>query len=714
MGARAPARLFQPIIKRAPTPERGVPSTLISPASKHDPAWAQAGYYLVGSGFGALHRPAGVIERVYYGNDDEKMYFRIDSPRSGSELEQQKIEFWLYISGPPAVDGKGDLELPLPKTGMTDLGFEPSYVVRITPRAQGGKVTVARVLEPQTMAVTDASWDVEDPFAIAIPFGRLGKHGGDALELAVVVSREGRDIEIVPPSGGLGLRVPGLTRAVEVASAKHLKVLVATAELAPFAKLGGVSDVAASLSKELLRLGHDVRVVLPRYRQVDIGRYGIRSIAEVQVPLGTDRMPATILEGRLGEMVVYFVDCPPLYDRDGMFGFGDDDARTVYFCRAVLEMLPALDFFPDVIHVHDWFGALIPNLLDRVYDTEPYADIATTLTIHNLSAQGVFGFGALMLAGLQEWGLIRLGIPGLDNVVNVLGRGIHFADVVNTVSERYAKEIQTPEYGEGLDELLRRNTQKLHGILNGIDYEIFDPQRDPNIPHHYSADAPQNKALCRAALRSELGLEDVNKPLCAIVSRFYDVKGFDLIEQAMPELVQLGLQIVVIGTGDRRYEDMFRRWASELPHQVAVSVGFDAALAQRIYAGADMLWMPSRFEPGGLAQLIALRYGTIPVVRATGGLADTIRDYDPVTQTGNGFRFGPYDAWQFFAAVVRGTENFRHPAVWSWLIQHAMKEDVSWSRSAQKYVQLYLAAMASRRERRGVAPASASPAPVGE
>src|SRR5437660_482379 len=277
MGARAPARLFQPIIKRAPTPERGVPSTLISPASKHDPAWAQAGYYLVGSGFGALHRPAGVIERVYYGNDDEKMYFRIDSPRSGSELEQQKIEFWLYISGPPAVDGKGDLELPLPKTAMTDLGFEPSYVVRITPRVQGGKVTVARVLEPQSVAVTDASWDVEDPFAIAIPFGRLGTHGGDALELAVVVSREGRDIEIVPPSGGLGLRVPGLTRAVEVASAKHLKVLVATAELAPFAKLGGVSDVAASLSKELLRLGHDVRVVLPRYRQVDIGRYGIRS-----------------------------------------------------------------------------------------------------------------------------------------------------------------------------------------------------------------------------------------------------------------------------------------------------------------------------------------------------------------------------------------------------------------------------------------------------
>jgi starch synthase len=285
------------------------------------------------------------------------------------------------------------------------------------------------------------------------------------------------------------------------------------------------------------------------------------------------------------------------------------------------------------------------------------------------------------------------------------------------VSDRYAKEIQTPEFGEGLDELLRRNAHKLHGVVNGIDYDIFDPQRDPNIAHHYSADAPQSKALCRAALRAELGLEDVNKPLCAIVSRFYDVKGLDLIEQAMPELVELGLQVVVIGTGDRRYEDMFRRWAAEVPHQVAVSIGFDPSLAQRIYAGADMLWMPSRFEPCGLAQLIALRYGTIPVVRATGGLADTIRDYDPVAQKGNGFRFVPYDAWQFFAAVVRSAETFRHPAVWAWLVQHAMREDVSWTRSAQKYVQLYLSAIAARHERRGLlaTPARrASPAPIGE
>ena len=717
MGARAPARLFQPIIKRAPAPERGVPSASITPQSRHDPAWSQAGYYLVGSGFGALHRPAGVVERVFYGNDDEKMYFRIDSPRSGSDLEQQTIEFWLYLGGPTPSDARGDVDLPLPGTAMGELGFEPSYAVRITPRAQGGRVSVLRVVEPLTRAVAEEGWDVDDAFAVGIPFSAIGKRAGDAFELALIVSREGKDIEVVPPSGTLGIRVPGQAQILEVSHAEPLKVLVATAELAPYAKLGGVSDVAASLSKELHRLGHDVRVVLPRYRQVDIGARGLRPVvSDLHVTLGNEVMPATIFEGRQGDLTVYFVDCPPLYDRDGMFGFGDDDARSVYFCRAALEMLPALGFFPDVIHVHDWWAALIPNLLDRVYAGQEYEDIATTLTIHNLSAQGVFGFGALMLAGLQEWGLIRVGIPGLDNVVNVLGRGIHFADVVNTVSERYAKEIQTPEYGEGLDELLRRNTHKLHGVLNGIDYDIFDPEKDPNLGHHYSADAPQNKALCRAALRAELGLEESSRPLCAIISRFYDVKGFDLIEQTMPGLMQLGIQVAVIGTGDRRYEDMFRRWAAERPRQVAVFIGFDSALAQRIYAGADMLWMPSRFEPGGLAQLIALRYGTIPVVRATGGLADTIRDYDPSLKRGNGFRFGPYDSWQFFAAVVRAAETFRHTDVWSWLVQHAMREDVSWSRSALKYVQLYGAAIAAHRERHGVvAEAEAgSAAPVGQ
>jgi starch synthase len=716
MGARAPARLFQPIIKRAPTPERGVPAVAISPESRQDPSWSQAGYYLVGSGFGALHRPAGVVERVFYGNDDENLYFRVDSPRSSQELEAQGIEFWLYCSGAPAGGGTGDIELPLSTAALSDLDFEPAFVVHVVPHAKGGSVTVARVVEPQNRATPERSWEVDDPFFLAIAFKQLAKRPGDTIEMALVVSREGRDIEEVPPSGSLGVRVPGNALAIEVPHSARLKVLVATAELAPFAKLGGVADVAAALSKELGRVGHDVRVVLPRYRQVDIARHGLRPVVrDLQVPLGAQTLPATIFEGRLGDLLVYFVDCPQLYDRDGMFGFGDDDARSVYFSRALLEMLPSLQFIPDVIHIHDWYAALVPNLLDRVYTSDSYAEIATNLTIHNLSAQGVFGFGALTLAGLQDWGLIKLGVPGLDNVVNFLGRGIHFADVVNTVSERYAKEIQTPEYGEGLDELLRRNGHKVHGVVNGIDYEIFDPQRDPNLAHHYSAGSPEGKALDRTALRAELGLDDVKRPLCAIVSRFYDVKGLDLVEQALPQLLKLGLQLVVIGTGDRRYEDMFRRWAEELPHQVAVSIGFDPALVQRIYAGADMLWMPSRFEPCGLAQLIALRYGTISVVRATGGLADTIKDYDPATDRGNGFRFGPYDPWQFFAAVVRAAETFKHPALWSVLVHRAMTADVSWSHSAQRYVQLYFAAITSRRERLGltmVGGGEAAPSPA--
>ena len=704
MGSRAPARLFQPIIKRAPTPERGVPAATISPTSRDDEQWSRAGYFLVGSGFGALHRPAGVVERVMYGNDDEQIYLRIDTPRSPADLEAQHVDFWLYCSGSPAGDGASDMDLPLAPSAMADLGFEPAYAVRIVPRSHGGSVTVARIVEPQTRAVTETAWEVADPFFVSIPFKVLGKKPGDTVEMALVVSRDGHDIEEIPPSGSLGVRVPGASAAAEIPHSQHLKVLVATAELAPFAKLGGVADVAASLSKELRHLGHDVRVVLPRYRQVDVGRYNLRPVVtDLQVPLGAQKIAATIYEGRLGDMVVYFVDCPQLYDRDGMFGFGDDDARSVFFSRALLEMLPALEFFPDVIHIHDWYAALVPNLLERVYTNGAYAEIATNLTIHNLAAQGVFGFGALVLAGLEEWGLIRVGIPGLDNVVNLLGRGIHFADVVNTVSERYAAEIQTQEYGEGLDELLRRNSHKLHGVVNGIDYEIFDPERDPNIAHHYSAEAPEAKALCRGQLRSELGLDSVNKPLCAIVSRFYDVKGLDLVEQSMAQLLHLGLQVVVIGTGDRRYEDMFRRWSGEVPHQVSVNIGFDAALAQRIYAGADMLWMPSRFEPCGLAQLIALRYGTIPVVRETGGLADTIRDYDPVAGTGNGFTFDTYDAWQFFAGVVRAAETFRHPSLWAWLVKRAMTEDVSWSRSAHRYVQLYLSAITSRRERRGAA-----------
>ena len=704
MGQRAPARLFQPIINKGPSPERGLPVDEIAPRSRDDAEWGKAGFYQVGSGFGALHRPAGIVERVYYGNDSERLYLRIDTPRSPAELEAQLMSLWIYCTGTPGDSAGGAIDLPLAPAAMADFGFEPTQVIRIEPRSRGGHVTLGRVENPPSRASIEAEWEVSDPFFLTVPFAQLGRGPGDPIELALVVSRDGHDIETVPPNGSLGLRVPGTAPLVDVGQSQPLKVLVVTTEMAPFAKSGGIADVTAALSKELRRLGNDVRVVLPRYRRVDVATFGLTPVVRgLQVPLGSQMIECTIFAGKSGEVPVYCIDCPQLYDRDGMYGFGDDDARFIYFSRAVLEMLGPLGFQPDVIHVHDWQAALIPNLLDRLYADGPLADVATTLTIHNLSAQGSYGYGALNLAGLERWGLMRVGIPGLDDVVNVLGRGIHFADVVNTVSERYAAEIQQPEFGEGLDEVIRAHAHKLYGVVNGIDYEQFDPERDPNIPHHYSATAPEAKALCRAELRTELGLEPADRPLCAMVSRFYDVKGLDLVEQALPAILQLGLQLVVIGTGDRRYEDMFRRYAAEKPGMVSAVIGFDPALAQRIYAGADMLWMPSKFEPCGLAQLIALRYGTIPVVRATGGLADTIKDYDAVASTGNGFTFEPYDPWQFFAAVVRAWETYRHHSVWSWLVRRAMTEDVSWSRSAQKYLQLYRSSIANHRERRGMA-----------
>jgi len=447
---------------------------------------------------------------------------------------------------------------------------------------------------------------------------------------------------------------------------------------------------------------------MPRYRQINPDIHNLRPVAQgLEVPLGSQTIPCTILEGRLGEVPIYFVDCPQLYDREGgPYGYGDDDARFIYFNRALLEMLRPLGFMPDVIHVNDWHTALVPNLLDALYaDDNEMSRIATVLTIHNLGFQGVFSSGTLHLAGLEALGLLKIGVPHLDDIVNFLGRGIHFADMINTVSERYAQEIQTPEYGEGMDAMLRRNAHKLHGIVNGIDTELFDPATDPAVPHHYSAAEPTAKRLNKEALRAVLGLAESEAPVVAMISRLYDQKGLDLVEQALPALIALGIQFVVLGAGERRYEDFLREQAELNPLQVSASIGFDHHLAQLIYAGADMVLMASRFEPCGLGQLIGMRYGTIPVVRATGGLVDTVHDYDPGSEEGSGFMFGEYDPWQLFAAVVRGAETYRHRDDWDLLVRRDMQQDVSWGQSARRYIELYRTAIVSNRDRRGVIPA---------
>jgi starch synthase len=306
--------------------------------------------------------------------------------------------------------------------------------------------------------------------------------------------------------------------------------------------------------------------------------------------------------------------------------------------------------------------------------------------------------------------LIKAGAPGLDDIVNLLGRGVHFSDAVNTVSQRYSEEILTPEFGEGMDPLLRGFQGKLRGIRNGIDTEVFDPRSDPVLQARYDLETIEAKSENKLALQRELGLpEDASLPVVGLISRLYDQKGLDLIANILWGLMRLPLQFVVLGAGDPRYEEMFRVLARDNPTKASTTIGFRPVLAQRIYGGADLFLMPSRFEPCGLGQLISLRYGTIPIVRATGGLADTVEDWDPVAQTGNGFVFEAYDHWDLYAQVVRGLETFRQPALWRRLQANAMQSDVGWTRSAEQYVDLYGAAIARHAESRAFAKVPGGP-----
>ncbi|HEX6488354.1 MAG TPA: glycogen/starch synthase [Candidatus Dormibacteraeota bacterium] len=709
-GVKPPARLFQPIIERTGTGQEFQAEAPITPAGPQDAAWAKAGRYEVGSGFGALHKPVGVVERVLFGADARALHIRVDSPLSAEEMAGTGTNFWLYCSGTPLPAAGGDsVELPDKPGALADLGFDPGFVVKVSAGPDVPSLTVLAVQEGLRAGSPRLHQELASPFFFSVPLEAIERGSGEPLEFALVVERHGREVEQVPPVGALGLRLPLDHSLAEAQGGPPIKVLMALAELAPFAKTGGLAEVGAALAKQLKLQGHDVRLVLPLYRGVP--REGLTTVVEsLSVPLGAQALDCSIQSGNLPgtEVIVYFVDCPQLYNRDAIYGFGDDDARFVYLCRAVLEMLRPVGFVPDVIHVHDWHTALIPNLLDRLYVDDPeLSRIATVLTIHNLAFQGVFGSGMLHLAQLDRWGLLRTGVPHLDDIVNVLGRGLHYADVVNTVSERYAAEIQTPEFGEGMEELIHAYGHKLYGILNGIDTELFDPASDSLIAAHYTAGDLLGKRENRARVRAELGLPDSDAPLVCMVSRLYDPKGLDLLQEALPHLLGLDLQLAVMGAGERVYEEMLHRATREHPERVSVTVGFDNGLAHRLYAGSDLLLMPSRTEPGGLAQLIGLRYGTIPVVRAIGGLADSVTDFDPATSTGTGFAFGPYDAWSFFSAVVRAVENHRHVAAWRGLVQRAMAQDVSWERSARRYAQLYRTAVALHGERHEMVPLEA-------
>ena len=470
-----------------------------------------------------------------------------------------------------------------------------------------------------------------------------------------------------------------------------MQIVFAAAEAAPYAKVGGLADVAGSLPQALAALGHDVTLYLPLHRTIDRAKFQITDRAPSRsVPYGMTKLrvayPSVVRDG----VRVVFVRNEQRIGRDRVYGEPDDAKRYAFFCRAVFEDLR--DSPPDVVHAHDWHAALLVPLVAR---TRALAATSTVFTIHNLAYQGRTNASVLALIGLPR---ARLPIedPG---EANPMARAIATADIVSTVSERYAKEILTDEFGERLQGLLRERRRRLFGIVNGIDTVAFDPTTDRNIAARYSADDPSGKLACKAALQQEGGLvTDADQPVFGVVGRLVEQKGVDLLTASAPKLLESGGQLVVLGSGDPAYEAKWKELAARYRGKLWLTLGFDGALAQRIYAGCDLFLMPSRFEPCGLGQLISFRYGTIPVVHEVGGLAETVRDVDRDGARGNGFSFADYSPAAFDDAIARAIRRYGAGGeAWTELVRRVMREDHSWGASAKRYVELYRTAARVRK-----------------
>jgi starch synthase len=477
-----------------------------------------------------------------------------------------------------------------------------------------------------------------------------------------------------------------------------MHIVFAATECVPFAKTGGLADVVGALGPEMAKLGHRVTVYLPLYKRVrkfikGEPRYAVRSIT---VPFASYNRFAAIVDGGLREGVqYYFVECARYFDRAELYGtkqgeYKDSAERFAFFSRAVLEATKLLGV-PEVFHVHDWQTALIPVYLRTLYADDPQlCRAAVVLTIHNAAYQGKFPPRTTEQL-LFPWEVFRMDRLEQYDCFNFLKGGLVYSDILTTVSCKYSREIQTPEFGEQLEGVLRRRSSDLRGILNGVDYELWNPATDKLIAAPYSPKALAGKKACRAALLNHFALEQVEKdaPVIGIVSRFATQKGFDLVAEIADELMERNLAVVVLGSGEPIYERFFRNWAARNPGNVRVEVRYNEPLAHTIEAGADLFLMPSRYEPCGLNQIYSLKYGTVPVVRATGGLDDTIEEWNPEQKTGTGFKFHGYNPRDLLAAVDRALEAFRDKKSWTKLMRNGMAKDYDWSASAQEYVRVY-------------------------
>jgi starch synthase len=474
----------------------------------------------------------------------------------------------------------------------------------------------------------------------------------------------------------------------------ELKVLFAAFEAEPFAKTGGLGDVCGSLPGALTKAGADTRVILPKFITIPQEyRDRMAHVASFRVGLSWRDQYCGLDRLEHGGVVYYFVDNEYYFKRSRLYGYGDDGERIAFFSKAVLECLPYMDdFSPNVLHCHDWHAALIPVYLRELFQgAENYRRVRTVLTIHNLKFQGVFPrFMIGDVLGLDSFPAAVTQLTRFDSV-NYLRGGLCYTDAITTVSPTYAEEICTAFYGEGAQDILSRRRSILSGILNGIDTAKYDPAADTEICRTYSADGPERKADNKKSLRDELGLEDRPElPLAILVSRLTEQKGLDLVIRILDELLGGALQLAVIGVGDSKYEDAFRRAAGEHPGKMAVRLVFDESLSRRFYAGADMILIPSLFEPCGLTQMIAMRYGTLPVVRETGGLKDSVTPYNRYTGEGSGFSFTNFNAHELLDTVRRAASLYSEDReTWKRLVENAMRADFSWNASAEEYVSLY-------------------------
>ncbi|HZS43656.1 MAG TPA: glycogen synthase GlgA [Blastocatellia bacterium] len=476
-----------------------------------------------------------------------------------------------------------------------------------------------------------------------------------------------------------------------------MRIFLAATEAVPFAKTGGLADVASALPKALVRLGHDARIVMPRYASINAGN---RIIDDLSVPINHTTTRCSVFADFGGPAPIYFIDSPEYFHRqswgkDILYGEWDDAERFAFFSRAVLELCKRLGDHPDIVHCNDWMTGFIPAFLKTAYAGDPFFNgTRSVFTIHNIAYQGLFDPASLSALGFDP-ALYRTDYGfELYGQASALKIGLVMADVITTVSPKYASEIQTPEYGGNLDGLLRWRKGDLIGILNGVDYEEWNPATDHFIAAHYSPADLSGKQACKAdMLRSFWLPDDVNRPTFGLISRLTAQKGIDLVMQIAYRIVETGSFIVILGSGDNEYERQVQQLHDAYQQQVGIYLGFNNTLAHKIEAGADFFLMPSAFEPCGLNQIYSLKYGTIPIVRATGGLDDTVQSFDRTTKKGNGFKFYGYSPDKFLEAMYESLITYQDKDLWRTLMLNGMNADFSWERSARQYIYVYEAVM---------------------